>query len=142
MGSPHTIIRFYDHRPSNHLDKLHTSMKIIYHMVTGRRNSGFLIKLLHTGFAFDPWHITLLKSTGNVKSSSQLCILFQPVLVVGFQPVDRTIFKDQKCHTPVNFIIVFQVAYLIIFCQVLFQILAQFIIWLIADSQNIHAIFL
>ena len=109
-------------------------------MITCHGNARLHIIFFHLRFILYPWHIFYLKTTADIKICAQFCIPFQPILIIGFQPINTTMLKGQKCHSPIYFILILQTADLIIFIQAILQFLCQLIIRLIPNSQYIHSI--
>ena len=66
--------------------------------------------------------------------------MYQPVLVIGLQPVDAAILEGEEGHGTVNFVIVFHGTDLVILGQALLQLGHQLIIGLITNTQHIHAV--
>ncbi len=81
-----------------------------------------------------------LKSRRDVKIRAEPGIPFQPVFVVGLQPVNPAVLISQEGNSPVDLVVIFQAVHLIIFIQAGLQILCELIVRLIPDSQNIHPV--
>ena len=84
-------------------------------MVARHRDAGFYVKLLHPGLILNAGDIAYLETACDVEIRSQLRVPFQPVLIVGFQPVNAAVLEDEKCHSPVYFVLIFQAADLVVF---------------------------
>ena len=89
-------------------------------MVTRGRDVCFLIIFLHLGFELDTRDILNLEPALYVEITAELCILFQPVFVVGLQPVYTPVFVDKEGCSTVHAVIVFQTVYLVVFIQAVF----------------------
>ena len=111
-------------------------------MITGGYDTDLLIIFLHLGLVLDAGHVLHLEATGDVEVGTQLGVLFQPVFVVGLQPVDAAVLVDEEGNSAVDFVIVFQTANLVVLVQAVLQIGVQLIIRLIADTQHVHAVVL
>ena len=135
-----TSVRLHDDRIAHFLNKFSGSFRIVYHMITGGRNFRFFIPLFHLGFVFDERHVLWLQSGCNMKIFPELCILFQPVLVVAFQPVNLSVMEGKKSYCPEHLVIVFHIVYLIIFCQGRFELLGKGIIGSISNAQHIDSV--
>ena len=142
MRSPHTIVRFGNYRIIDLLRKCQTVLQRIHHMITRGRDSRLCIVFLHLRFELNARDIFFLKTAGDVKICTKLRIALQPVFIVGLQPVDSSVFVSQKCYRPVDFLAVFQITYLVILIETVLQFVGQFIVWLIADAENIQTILL
>ena len=73
---------------------------------------------------------------------AQGSVPFQPVFIVGLQPVDAAMLEGEEGHSAVDLIVIFQTAHLVVFVQAVLQLRLQLIIGLVADAQHIHAIVL
>ena len=142
MACPYSIIRFYDHRIADFFDKFLTFFQSIYQMIACCRDSRLYIVCFHLRFVFDPRNIVLLKTACDMEGGTESGITLQPVLVVGLQPVDASVLEDQECNRTVYFFLIFETADLIVFIQAVFQSLAQFLIRLISDPEDIQPVFL
>ena len=136
-----TIIRLYNNGISHFFNKLPASLHRIDQMISRGRNSHPRIILFHPGFIFDPRNIILLESACDVECCTKPCISFKPVFIIGLQPVNPAVFKNQKCNCAVYFFFILQTAHLIIFIQTVLQALTQFFIRLIPDSQHVQPVF-
>ena len=105
-------------------------------MIACDRDAGCFITGLHLALVLDLGHVLSLPAGGNVESGAKGCILLKPVLIVAFEPVDRTVAETEESNSPIDFIIVFQTADFIIFGQAFFQFGQQFVIGLVANAEH------
>ena len=140
VGSAHAVVRLYDHGIANPGNKVPAALDILHQMVAGHGNSGLLVVFLHAGFVLDAVQIAHLKTAGDVEVGAELCVLLQPVFVVGLQPVDAAILEGQEGHGPVYFVVVFQTAHLVILGQAVFQLRPQLVVGLVADAQHVQTV--
>ena len=69
-----------------------------------------------------------------------MCISFEPVFVVGFKPVDFAVFEDKESNCTVNFVVVFEAVYFVVFVKAFFEFRFKFVVWLVADTENVEAV--
>ena len=69
-----------------------------------------MVVFLHGGLVLDLVHLMELGAGGDVELGTQPCVTHQPVLVVGFQPVDLAIFIGEERNSLENLIIILQLA--------------------------------
>ena len=108
--------------------------KIVYHVVAGGGNARFLVVFFHLALVLDAGHILGLETGGDVEIGAQGSVPLQPVLVVGFQPVDAAVLECKERHRAVDLIVIFQAADFVVLVQALFQLRLQLIIGLVADG--------
>ena len=112
-----TIVRFDNDRIADFPDKLPAAGESIDHMISCGRDTGFLVIGFHMGFVTDPRQIVCMETRGNVEVCTQLCILLQPVFIVGFNPVDPAVFENIKSYGTVDAVVLFKIVHFIIFCK-------------------------
>ena len=140
IGCAHAVIRLYHHRVAHLVDELPAALVIVHHVVACGGDAGLLVILLHLALVLDAGHILGLEAGLDVEVRAQGRIPLQPVLVVGFQPVDAAILEGEERHRPVDLVIILQTADLIVFVQAVFQLRLQLIIGLVTDAQHVHAV--
>mgnify|MGYP006892996188 CR=1 FL=1 len=84
MGGSDTVIWFRNNRISNFMNEIQTALIVVYHVITGHRNTDTLIIFFHTGFVLDTRHVLIVKTAWNIEIRTQTGILLQPVFIVGF----------------------------------------------------------
>ena len=140
IGCAHAVIRLYHHRVAHLVDELPAALVIVHHVVACGGDAGLLVILLHLALVLDAGHILGLEARLDVEVRAQGRIPLQPVLVVGFQPIDAAILEGEERHRPVDLVIILQTADLIVFVQAVFQLRLQLIIGLVTDAQHVHAV--
>ena len=140
IGGTHTVVRLDHHRIAHLVDELPAAFQVVHHVVTGGGDAGLLVILLHLALVLDAGHILGLETGLDVEVRAQGRIPLQPVLIVGFQPVDAAILEGEERHRPVDLVIILQTADLIVFVQAVLQLRLQLIIGLVADAQHVHAV--
>ena len=78
----------------------------------------------------------------NVEIRTQFRFRQQPEFVVGHQPVDFSVTEREIGARAVNLVVILQIADDVVFRQNVFQFLLNGLIGFVADSQNVHAVFL
>ena len=109
-------------------------------MVAGGGNARFLVVFFHLALVLDAGHVLRLEAGGDVEIGTQGSVPLQPVLVVGFQPVDAAMLEREERHGTVDLIIIFEVADFVVLVQAFFQLRLQLIIGLVADAQHVHSV--
>ena len=117
-----TIIRLDNNRIAYFYNKFQTFRKIRHQMISGRRNSSLGIIWFHFRFIFHMFHIYSLH-TRNIEIRPQSGILFQPVFIIAFKAIHRTMLIAQKSHCTVHLIIIFHIIHTIIFCQAVLNLI-------------------
>ena len=140
VAGAHAVVRFHHHGIAHFGDEGFAGVPVVHQMVARHRDAGFLVVFLHFGFVLDAGNVGDLEAAGDVEVGAQLGVAFQPVFVVGFQPVDAAVFEDEEGHGAVHFVIVFQTGNLVVFVEAGFQFRFQFFIRLVADSQYVQAV--
>ena len=136
----HAVVGLDHHRVAHLIHELFAALEIVHHVVAGGGDAGLLVILLHLALVLDAGHILGLEAGLDVEVRAQGRIPLQPVLVVGFQPVDAAILEGEERHRTVDLVIILQTADLIVFVQAVFQLRLQLIIGLVTDAQHIHAV--
>ena len=117
IRSAHAVVRLDYHRVAHLRHKGLAARKVIHHVVAGGGDTGLLIVLLHLALVLDAGHIRGLEAAGNVEIGAQGGIPFQPVFIVGLQPVDAAILEGEKGHGAVYLVVVFQTVHLVVLVQ-------------------------
>jgi len=99
-----------------------------------------LIYRLHGSLAFPKSKLMRDDSCGDVEILTELCVKLEPVLIVGFDPVNAAIPESQESNSPVDLAIVFERIDFVILSQRIFNSFAQRIIRSIANAKNGHTI--
>ena len=66
------------------MNEIQTALIVVYHVITGHRNTDTLIIFFHTGFVLDTRYVLIVKTAWNIEIRTQTGILLQPVFIVGF----------------------------------------------------------
>ncbi len=140
MAGPHAVVRLHYHGIADHMGKFLRVLVALHQMISGRGDTRLGVVFLHGGFQLDALHILPHKAGGDVELRPQVGVPGQPVLVIGFQPIDFPVFVAEKRHSPEHFVIIFQIADLIIFMQRVPQVLGQLPIGAVADPQYAHTV--
>ena len=140
VGGPHAVVRLDHNGIAHFLDEFFAARKIVYHVVAGGGNARFLVVFFHLALVLDAGHVLGLETGGDVEIGTQGSVPLQPVLVVGFQPVDAAVLERKERHRAVNLIVIFQVADFVVLVQALFQLRLQLVIGLVADAQHVHPV--
>ena len=111
-----------------------------YAVLAGGRDTCSLVDRLHSRFAFPERKLIRLYACRYVEILSQLSVEFQPVLVVGFDPVNTAVLESKICDRTVDLAVIFHGIHFIILSQRSFQIIVQRIIRSITDAQNVGAV--
>ena len=109
-------------------------------MIPGRCHTSLFVTCFHLGFEFYLGNILYLKTAGDIKICPQAGILFQPIFIVAFYPVDLAILESEKAHGAQHFIIVFHVVHTVILGQCAFEQGGQRFVRGIANAKHIYAI--
>ena len=142
IGSAHTVVRLDHHRVAHFLHELFAACQIVHHVIAGGGDASLLVTLLHLALVLDAGHIRGLEAGSDVEIGAQGSVAFQPVFIVGLQPVDAAMLEGEEGHGAVDLVVVFQAVHLIVFVQAVLQLRLQLIIGLVADAQHVHAIVL
>ena len=140
IGGPHAVVRLDHNGIAHFLDELFAARKIVYHVVAGGGNARLLVVFFHLALVLDAGHILRLETGGDVEIGAQGSVPLQPVLVVGFQPVDAAVLERKERHRAVDLIIIFQAADFVVLVQAFFQLRFQLVIGLVADAQHVHPV--
>ena len=142
IRSTHAVVRLDYHRVAHLFHKGFAACKVIHHVVAGGGDPGLLIVLLHLALVFDAGHIRGLEAAGDVEIGAQGGIPFQPVFIVGLQPIDAAILEGEKGHGAVYLVVVFQTVHLVVLVQACLQLRLQLLVGLVADAQHVQAVVL
>ena len=110
------------------------------HMVARHRHTGCNVAFLHLALVFDALDEVVLCTGGDVKVGAHLGIHFQPIFVVGFQPVDLTVMEGEIGHSPQHLIVIAQVVHAVILGQAMLELPGDLVKRCIADAQHIGAV--
>jgi len=139
-GGAHAVVGLGHGGIAHRLQKGAAALQVIHQVVAGGGDAGLGVELLHSGLVADPGHILILEAAGDVEVRPQAGVHGQPVLVVGLQPVDAAVLEGEEGHRPVDLVIIFQTAHLVILIETVLQVGTQLVIGLVADAQHIHAV--
>ena len=142
IRSAHAVVRLDHHRVAHLFHKGLAACKVIHHVVAGGGDAGLLVILLHLALVLDAGHIRGLEAAGDVEIGAQSGIPFQPVFIVGLQPVDAAILEGEKGHGAVYFVVVFQTVHLVVLVQACLQLRLQLLVGLVTDAQYVQAVVL
>lgn len=70
----------------------------------------------------------------------QAGILLQPILVIGFEPVDLPVFEREEGHSTEYLVVVLQRVHPVVLGQYPFQSGLQAVVRAVADTQHIDAV--
>ena len=139
---PHAVVRLDHHGVAHGVGEVQGVLRPLHNVPSGCGQTGLGIVFLHGGLELDLPHILNLGAGGDVEFRPQLGIPHEPVLIVGFQPVDLAVLEGEEGHGLEDLVVVFQAGHLIIFIQTVPQLLQQVFIGTVADPQHPHAVFL
>lgn len=115
-----TVIWFHNDRITYTLNKLAGCTDGADHVVTGNRNTGSAITFFHLALEFDALDEIILCTGCNVEVGTQLCVHFQPILVVGFQPIDFSVMESEITDGADHLIVVPKIVHTVILRQTIF----------------------
>ena len=142
VGRTDAVVRLDDDRVAHLVDELPASLEIVHHVVAGGGDASLLVVFLHLALVLDAGHIRGLEAAGDMEIGAQGGIPFQPVFIVGLQPVDAAILEGEKGHGAVHLVVVFQTVHLVVLVQACLQLRLQFLVGLVADAQHVQAVVL
>mgnify|MGYP002569738599 CR=1 FL=1 len=142
MGAvcPHAVIWLGNDGPADSFGESLGLRYICRHTPAGGGDTGFLVVGFHHGFALELFDLSGFNAGGNIKICPQAGILFQPIFIVAFYPVDLAILESEKAHGAQHFIIVFHVVHTVILGQCAFEQGGQRFVRGIANAKHIYAI--
>ena len=123
MGAvcPHAVIWLGNDGPADSFGESLGLRYICRHTPAGGGDTGFLVVGFHHGFALKLFDLSGFNTGGDIKICPQASILFQPIFIVAFYPVDLAILESEKAHGAQHFIIVFHVVHTVILGQCAFE---------------------
>ena len=136
----YAVVRLHDDRIADFLNKGLAGLDIVHHMEPRHGDPSETVSLFHLGLEFHTGHIFRLKTRTDVEILPQVGIPLQPVLVVGLQPVDPSVFMDVECHRAVDFIIILKRRDLVVLVEGLLQLPCEIIIGAVPDTQHVQAV--
>ena len=142
MGAvcPHAVIWLGNNGPADSFGESLGLRYICRHTPAGGGDTGFLVVGFHHGFALKLFDLSGFNTGGDIKICPQAGILFQPIFIVAFYPVDLAILESEKAHGAQHFIIVFHVVHMVILGQCAFEQGGQRFVRGIANAKHIYAI--
>ena len=142
MGAvcPHAVIWLGNDGPADSFGEILGLRYICRHTPAGGGDTGFLVVGFHHGFALKLFDFSGFNAGGDIKICPQAGILFQPIFIVAFYPVDLAILESEKAHGAQHFIIVFHVVHTVILGQCAFEQSGQRFVRGIANAKHIYAI--
>ena len=142
MGAvcPHAVIWLGNNGPADSFGESLGLRYICRHTPAGGGDTGFLVVGFHHGFALKLFDLSGFNAGGDIKICPQAGILFQPIFIVAFYPVDLAILESEKAHGAQHFIIVFHVVHTVILGQCAFEQGGQRFVRGIANAKHIYAI--
>ena len=142
MGAvcPHAVIWLGNDGPADSFGESLGLRYICRHTPAGGGDTGFLVVGFHHGFALKLFDLSGFNTGGDIKICPQAGILFQPIFIVAFYPVDLAILESEKAHGAQHFIIVFHVVHTVILGQCAFEQGGQRFVRGIANAKHIYAI--
>ena len=108
--------------------------------LTGRGNAAQGIVFFHLALVADGGNLVVLDAGGHVEVCPEAGVLFQPVLVVGFNPVNLAPLVGKPGHGPVHFLVVAQIVYLVVVAQALPELPGQVLVVGVRNTQHIDAV--
>jgi hypothetical protein len=111
-------------------------------MATSSGNACLGIIFLHCRFALEAFDGSRADTCGNIEIGAELRILFKPIFIVGFDPIDLTVFEGEESHCAENFVVVFERAYLVIFCKGSLELGLERVVRFIADAEYVYTVFM
>ena len=142
MGAvcPHAVIWLGNDGPADSFGESLGLRYICRHTPAGGGDTGFLVVGFHHGFALKLFDLSGFNTGVDIKICPQAGILFQPIFIVAFYPVDLAILESEKAHGAQHFIIVFHVVHTVILGQCAFEQGGQRFVRGIANAKHIYAI--
>ena len=142
MGAvcPHAVIWLGNDGPADSFGESLGLRYICRHTPAGGGDTGFLEVGFHHGFALKLFDLSGFNTGGDIKICPQAGILFQPIFIVAFYPVNLAILESEKAHGAQHFIIVFHVVHTVILGQCAFEQGGQRFVRGIANAKHIYAI--
>ena len=140
IAGPHAGIRLDNYRITNLLQKFFRRLPCPDSVAAGGRYAGLGVIRLHAGLASESGGGPFIRAGGDMEICAEPGILFQPVFIIGFQPVNFPIFKGKKGHCAKHLTIILHAVHTVIFRQRPLQGLFQFVIRRIADAQHRNAV--
>ena len=100
MGAvcPHAVIWLGNDGPADSFGESLGLRYICRHTPAGSGDTGFLVVGFHHGFALELFDLSGFNTGGDIKICPQAGILFQPIFIVAFYPVDLAILESEKAH--------------------------------------------
>ena len=141
MRCPDAPVRFYDDGKSDLFRERERFFKALGKAEAGSRNACLFIALLHERLPGEIRQLIKLKARRYIEIRPELCVILQPVLVVGFYPVDAAVFEREKRHSPVYLVVILERPDLVVFAKSFLEIKRQLVIGLVAYPEDVHAVF-
>ena len=117
IGSTYTIIWLDYYRVMYQIYKSLGIIPFLNQMPSGCSDASLGIIFFHFGFVFDARNILIVEAGSNLKITAEMSIPLQPILIVGFQPVNFAVFVLEKGYSPSYLVIIFQRGNLVVFIQ-------------------------
>ena len=134
------VIRLDDDRVAHLFDELLRCRQCADHMVARYRHTGRNVAFLHLALIFNALDEIVLRAGRDVKIGAHLGIHFQPILVVGLQPVNLAVVEGKIRHGTQHFVVAAQVIHTIIFRQTMLELPGDLVKRRIADAQHIDPV--
>ena len=110
-------------------------------VATGGGNACFCIILFHSGFALESFDGSGADTCGDVEIGAELRILFEPIFIVGFDPIDLAVLKGEESNGAENLVVIFERVYLVVFCERCLELGFERIVFCVADTENVDTVF-
>ena len=110
------------------------------HMVAGHRHTGGNVAFLHLALVLDALDEVVLCAGRDVEIRAQLGIHFQPIFVVGLDPIDFAVVEGEVGDSTEHLVIVTEVVHAVILRQAVFQFPRNLVERRVADAQHIDTI--
>ena len=134
------VVRLDDDRVADFLNKGSGLMQGADHMVTGHRHTGGNVAFLHLALVLDALDEVVLCAGRDVEIRAQLGIHFQPIFVVGLDPIDFAVVEGEVGDSTEHLVIVTEVVHAVILRQAVFQFPRNLVERRVADAQHIDTI--
>ena len=134
------VVRLDDDRVADFLNKGAGLMQGADHMVAGHRHTGGNVAFLHLALVLDALDEVVLCAGRDVEIRAQLGIHFQPIFVVGLDPIDFAVVEGEVADSTEHLVIVTEVVHAVILRQAVFQFPRNLVERRVADAQHIDTI--
>ena len=129
--------RLHDHRVAHILQEGTGGFRRGDLELTGCRDVGLGVVDFLGGLALELGDVLQLDAGGDVEVRSEAGVQFQPVFVVGLEPVDFAVFVGEPGDGPEGLVVVFHRGHVVVFREVCLQFGREGLIGGVADAEDI-----